>query len=201
MTCGVSFDKLRHPNTIPLFKPYACSTASELIDKIKVYDPQVDEALIHKAFLFAVKAHGEQKRSSGEPYYTHPLAVAGKLTEYRLDVASIITALLHDTVEDTDATLDDIEREFGKEIRLLVDGVTKLTKLEGKSEHLKQAENFRKLLIALSEDLRVLLVKLADRAHNMETLSGFPSLRNASALPAKQWRFMRSWPSASACAP
>ncbi len=143
----------------------------ELVEKVKSYDPDVDEDIINRAYVFAMKAHGTQKRASGEAYFSHPVEVAYKLTQYRLDAASIVTALLHDTVEDTDVTLDSIEASFGKEIRGLVDGVTKLSRLEGKSENLKQAENFRKLLIAMSEDLRVLLVKLADRLHNMETLS------------------------------
>ena len=142
----------------------------ELVEKVKSYDPDADEDLINRAYVFAVKAHGSQKRASGDPYFSHPVEVAYKLTQYRLDTASIVTALLHDTVEDTEVTLDDIEASFGKEIRTLVDGVTKLSRLEGKSDNLKQAENFRKLLIAMSEDLRVLLVKLADRMHNMETL-------------------------------
>lgn len=143
----------------------------ELVEKVKSYDPDVDEDLINRAYVFAMKAHGSQTRASGEAYFSHPVEVAYKLTQYKLDTASIVTALLHDTVEDTEATLDSIEANFGKEIRGLVDGVTKLSRLEGKSENLKQAENFRKLLIAMSEDLRVLLVKLADRLHNMETLS------------------------------
>jgi GTP diphosphokinase / guanosine-3',5'-bis(diphosphate) 3'-diphosphatase len=142
----------------------------ELVEKVKSYDPDADEDLINRAYVFAMKAHGAQKRASGDPYFSHPVEVAYKLTQYKLDTASIATALLHDTVEDTDVTLDDIENSFGKEIRNLVDGVTKLSRLEGKSENLSQAENFRKLLIAMSEDLRVLLVKLADRMHNMETL-------------------------------
>ncbi len=142
----------------------------ELVEKVKSYDPDADEDLINRAYVFAMKAHGTQKRASGDPYFSHPVEVAYKLTQYRLDTASIVTALLHDTVEDTGVTLDEIEASFGKEIRNLVDGVTKLSRLEGKSENIKQAENFRKLLIAMSEDLRVLLVKLADRLHNMETL-------------------------------
>jgi len=142
----------------------------ELVEKVKSYDPDADEDLINRAYVFAMKAHGTQKRASGAPYFSHPVEVAYKLTQYKLDTASIATALLHDTVEDTEVTLDDIEATFGKEIRNLVDGVTKLSRLEGKSENLSQAENFRKLLIAMSEDLRVLLVKLADRMHNMETL-------------------------------
>lgn len=143
----------------------------ELVEKVKSYDPDADEDLINRAYVFAMKAHGTQKRASGDLYFSHPVEVAYKLTQYKLDTASIVTALLHDTVEDTEVTLDSIEASFGKEIRGLVDGVTKLSRLEGKSENLKQAENFRKLLIAMSEDLRVLLVKLADRLHNMETLS------------------------------
>ncbi len=143
----------------------------ELVDKIKSYDPDANEDLINRAYQFSMEAHGAQKRASGEAYFSHPVEVAYRLTQYRLDTASIVTALLHDTVEDTDATLESIESNFGKDIRNLVDGVTKLSRLEGKSENLKQAENFRKLLIAMSQDLRVLLVKLADRLHNMETLS------------------------------
>ncbi len=142
----------------------------ELVEKVKTYDPDADEDLINRAYVFAMKAHGAQKRASGDPYFSHPVEVAYKLTQFKLDTASIVTALLHDTVEDTNVTLEEIETTFGKEISTLVDGVTKLSRLEGKSENLKQAENFRKLLIAMSQDLRVLLVKLADRLHNMETL-------------------------------
>jgi len=142
----------------------------ELVEKVKSYDQDADEDLLNRAYVFAMKAHGTQKRASGDPYFSHPVEVAYKLTQFKLDTASIVTALLHDTVEDTEVTLEDIEASFGKEIRNLVDGVTKLSRLEGKSENFKQAENFRKLLIAMSEDLRVLLVKLADRLHNMETL-------------------------------
>ncbi|MAR57268.1 MAG: bifunctional (p)ppGpp synthetase/guanosine-3',5'-bis(diphosphate) 3'-pyrophosphohydrolase [Rickettsiales bacterium] len=143
---------------------------SELVNAIRHYKPQVDEDLVNRAYDYAKAKHSHQKRASGEPYVSHPIEVAYKLTRYKLDESSIITALLHDTVEDTDATLDEIEKLFGSEIRTLVDGVTKLNRLEIKSESSKQAENFRKLLLAMSEDLRVLLVKLADRLHNMETL-------------------------------
>ncbi|MEZ5691077.1 MAG: bifunctional (p)ppGpp synthetase/guanosine-3',5'-bis(diphosphate) 3'-pyrophosphohydrolase [Rickettsiales bacterium] len=144
---------------------------AELVEKIKSYDPNIDEDLINRAYVFSMKAHGTQKRASGDLYFSHPVEVAYKLTKYKLDAASIVTALLHDTVEDTEVTLEAVEKNFGKEVRELVDGVTKLSRLEGKSENIKQAENFRKLLIAMSKDLRVLLVKLADRLHNMETLS------------------------------
>lgn len=142
----------------------------ELVEKIRAYDPEADEDALNRAYVYAMQKHGSQKRASGDPYFSHPVEVAYKLTQYRLDTASIITALLHDTVEDTDATLDEIEQLFGQEIRDLVDGVTKLNRLEIKSESTKQAENFRKLVIAMARDLRVLMVKLADRLHNMETL-------------------------------
>lgn len=141
-----------------------------LAKAMQAYDPDVDAELIARAYAFGEEKHSAQRRASGEPYFMHPVAVAHKLTEYKLDTASIITALLHDTVEDTSATLEEIEGLFGKEISTLVDGVTKLNRLEIKSESTKQAENFRKLVVAMSEDLRVLLVKLADRTHNMETL-------------------------------
>ena len=142
----------------------------ELVDLIKAYDPSVDEDLVNRAYVFAMKAHGEQTRASGEIYFTHPLEVASILTEYKLDASTIVTALLHDTVEDTSATLEEITELFGEEIAKLVDGVTKLSQLETNTIHAKQAENFRKLVVAMSEDLRVLLVKLADRLHNMRTI-------------------------------
>lgn len=142
----------------------------ELVEKVKSYDPDADEDALNRAYVYAMKKHGSQKRASGDPYFSHPLEVAYILTGFKLDTASIITALLHDTVEDTDATLEEIESLFGKEISTLVDGVTKLGRLESKSENAKQAENFRKLLLAMSEDIRVLLVKLSDRLHNMRTL-------------------------------
>ena len=146
----------------------------ELVDLVKSYDPNVDEQALNRAYVFAMKAHGSQKRASGDPYFLHPLEVAGILTEYKLDTATIITALLHDTIEDTEATLEDINKQFGEEVGRLVDGVTKLTRIELQSDHAKQAENFRKLLLAMSDDIRVLLVKLADRLHNMRTLHHIP---------------------------
>ncbi|TVR79534.1 MAG: bifunctional (p)ppGpp synthetase/guanosine-3',5'-bis(diphosphate) 3'-pyrophosphohydrolase [Rhodospirillales bacterium] len=142
----------------------------ELVEKVRAYDRNADEDMLNRAYVFAMKAHGAQKRASGDPYFSHPLEVAGILTHYRLDTSTIVTALLHDTIEDTPATLDDIDRHFGREVGQLVDGVTKLTRIELQSERTKQAENFRKLVIAMSEDIRVLLVKLADRLHNMRTL-------------------------------
>ncbi len=141
-----------------------------LIESIKRYDGIFDEAMVRKAAKMGAQWHSKQIRRSGEPYIFHPLSVALILAEMQLGSSTIITAILHDTVEDTDATLEDLEREFTAEIAQLVDGVTKLTKIEYQSEDEKQAENFRKFFIALSEDIRVLLVKLADRTHNMRTL-------------------------------
>src|ERR1041385_917076 len=142
----------------------------ELVEQVKSYDPKADEDALNRAYVFSMKAHGSQLRASGDPYFSHPVEVAGILSKMKLDGDSIITGLLHDTVEDTVATLDDIERSFGPEIARLVDGVTKLSRLELQSDQTKQAENFRKLVLAMSEDIRVLLVKLADRLHNMRTL-------------------------------
>jgi len=142
----------------------------ELVERVKSYDPTADEDALNRAYVYAMKMHGSQLRASGDPYFSHPIEVAGILTRYRLDCASIITALLHDTIEDTPATAEEIERLFGREIAFLVDGVTKLSRIELQSDHAKQAENLRKLVLAMSEDIRVLLVKLADRMHNMRTL-------------------------------
>src|SRR5580704_13350235 len=142
----------------------------ELVERVMGYDPSADEDALNRAYVFSMKAHGAQLRASGDPYFSHPVEVAGILSGMKLDAASIITGLLHDTVEDTVATLEDIERLFGPDIAKLVDGVTKLSRLELQSDQTKQAENFRKLVLAMSEDIRVLLVKLADRLHNMRTL-------------------------------
>jgi GTP diphosphokinase / guanosine-3',5'-bis(diphosphate) 3'-diphosphatase len=142
----------------------------ELVERVKAYDPSVDEDALNKAYVFSMKAHGQQLRASGDPYFSHPVEVAGILSRMKLDSASIVTGLLHDTVEDTLATLEDIEKRFGPEIARLVDGVTKLSRIELQSDQTKQAENFRKLVLAMSDDIRVLLVKLADRLHNMRTL-------------------------------
>jgi GTP pyrophosphokinase len=149
----------------------APAALAPLTDKIHAYAPHADIGLVDEAYAVAAQAHGAQTRENGDPYITHPLAVADILANYRLDVPSICTALLHDTVEDTSATLPQIERQFGATIAGLVDGVTKLTRLELQSDRTKQAENFRKLVLAMSRDIRVLLVKLADRLHNMRTLN------------------------------
>ena len=142
----------------------------ELVDRVLDYDPQADEALLNRAYVFSMKAHGSQKRASGDPYFSHPIEVAGILTDLHLDDETIATAILHDTIEDTVATYDEIERLFGPNVARLVDGVTKLSKIEAQTESERAAENLRKFLLAMSDDIRVLLVKLADRLHNMRTL-------------------------------
>jgi len=142
----------------------------ELVERVKAYDPAVDEAALNRAYVYTVQKHGTQKRASGDPYFSHPVEVAGLMTELKLDQDTIITALLHDTVEDTLATVDEVEKLFGPDVARLVDGVTKLSKIEAMTESERAAENLRKFLLAMSEDLRVLLVKLADRLHNMRTL-------------------------------
>jgi GTP pyrophosphokinase len=142
----------------------------ELVERVKEYDPDADEALLNRAYVYTVQKHGTQKRASGDPYFSHPVEVAGLMTDLKLDQETIITALLHDTVEDTLATIEDVEANFGPEVARLVDGVTKLSKIEAMPENERAAENLRKFLLAMSEDIRVLLVKLGDRLHNMRTL-------------------------------
>ncbi|WFL77744.1 bifunctional (p)ppGpp synthetase/guanosine-3',5'-bis(diphosphate) 3'-pyrophosphohydrolase [Altererythrobacter arenosus] len=142
----------------------------ELVERVLDYDPDADEAVLNRAYVYTVQKHGTQKRASGDPYFSHPVEVAGLMTDLQLDQDTIITALLHDTVEDTLATIEDIEANFGTDIARLVDGVTKLSKIEQMPENERAAENLRKFLLAMSEDIRVLLVKLADRLHNMRTL-------------------------------
>ncbi len=146
----------------------------ELVERVKRYDPAADEALLNRAYVYAMMAHGSQKRASGDPFVAHPLEVAAILTDLRLDSATIVAAVLHDTIEDTGATLDEINRLFGPEIGSLVDGLTKLKKIDLVSKQAAQGENFRKLLLAIAADVRVLLVKLADRLHNMRTLGFMP---------------------------
>ena len=160
---GVTVADLAQPRP-PIIRQY------ELTERIHAYDPGADTRVIDAAYVVAMQAHGSQRRDNGDPYFTHPVAVADILASYRLDTASIATALLHDTIEDTSVSLADIREKFGDEIAGLVDGVTKLNRLELQSDRTKQAENFRKLVLAMSRDIRVLLVKLADRLHNMRTL-------------------------------
>src|SRR6218665_885797 len=142
----------------------------ELVERVQKYKPDVNEALLNKAYVYAMQKHGQQKRASGDPYISHPLEVAAILTDMRLDESTIPVALLHDTIEDTTATRAEIDDLFGEDIGALVEGLTKIKKLDLVSKKAKQAENLRKLLLAISDDVRVLLVKLADRLHNMRTL-------------------------------
>ena len=149
--------------------------SEQLLSKIKSYNKFSYNVPLEKAYNFALEAHKNQKRVSGIPYIAHPIAVADILAELKLDSATIITGLLHDTLEDTQATYDVVLNEFGKEVADLVDGVTKISALEEKNADNSQAENFRKLILATSKDIRVLLVKLADRLHNMRTIDAFQS--------------------------
>ena len=167
--------------------------ADDLYQKIKAYNTAVDGDKLRRAFDFGRQAHDGQVRASGEPYFFHPIAVANILADMRLDLDTVITALLHDTVEDCDVTLDTLQSQFGASVAQLVDGVTKLSRI-GMQPHQNnmQAENFRKLLLAMSEDVRVLLVKLADRAHNMHPSVSFQKMKNASVSPAKRWKYTRS---------
>ena len=151
----------------------------ELVERVLAYDPKADEALLNRAYVYAMRAHKNQQRASGDPYFSHPLEVAAILTDLKLDDSTIVAAVLHDTIEDTEATREEIDQVFGKEIGALVDGLTKLKKLDLVSKRAEQAENFRKLLMAISKDIRVLLIKLADRLHNMRTLNFVPPEKRA----------------------
>ena len=146
----------------------------ELVERVTRYNPSADENLLNKAYVYAMQKHGTQRRANGDPYFSHPLEVAAILTDLKLDDATIAAALLHDTIEDTDATRSEIDAAFGEDIGRLVEGLTKIHKLDLVSKKAAQAENLRKLLLAISEDVRVLLVKLADRLHNMRTLEFMP---------------------------
>src|SRR5829696_3140837 len=154
----------------PRRKPPQMMRQYDLIERVRRYNPHTDEALLNRAYVYAMKAHGEQTRASGDPYFSHPLEVAAILTDLKLDDSTIAAALLHDTIEDTPTTRDEIDQLFGHDIGTLVDGLTKLKKLDLVTKEAKQAENLRKLLLAIADDVRVLLVKLADRLHNMRTL-------------------------------
>ena len=148
--------------------------ASALCDTLKEYlsDDAVDE--VYKAYLFGAEAHAGQRRLSGEPYIHHPVAVAEILTELKLDHRSIIAAILHDVIEDTPTAKEELETEFGPEVALLVDGVSKIGQIDFESKEHAEAENFRKMLMAMAQDIRVILIKLADRLHNMRTLDALP---------------------------
>src|SRR5256714_9169283 len=142
----------------------------DLVERVRSYNPNANEDLLNRAYVYAMKAHGTQTRASGDPYFSHPLEVAAILTDLKLDDATIVAALLHDTIEDTAATKGEIDERFGPDIGALVEGLTKLKKLDLVTREAKQAENLRKLLLAIAADVRVLLIKLADRLHNMRTL-------------------------------
>ena len=142
----------------------------ELLNLVRAYNPKTNEDLIRRAYAYGQQAHEGQYRRSGEPYFTHPVEVAAIATEMMLDDATIITALLHDTIEDTGATYTEVAKQFSQEVADMVNGVTKLTNLELNSNETKQSENFRKLFMAMSRDMRVILVKLSDRLHNMRTI-------------------------------
>jgi len=159
--------------TPPQVKP-AMMRQYDLIERVKRYNPATSEPLLNRAYVYAMRAHGEQKRASGDPYFSHPLEVAAILTDLKLDDATIAAALLHDTIEDTAATRAEIDAMFGRDIGTLVEGLTKLKKLDLVTKEAKQAENLRRLLLAIADDVRVLLIKLADRLHNMRTLSHVP---------------------------
>ncbi|MDB5506472.1 MAG: pyrophosphokinae [Devosia sp.] len=147
----------------------------ELVERVQAYNPNTDEQLLNRAYVYAMQKHGSQKRASGDPYFAHPLEVAAILTDLKLDDATIAVALLHDTIEDTDATRAEIDQLFGAKIGAIVDGLTKIDRLNLVSREEAQAENLRKLLLAIAADVRVLLVKLADRLHNMRTIEHMPA--------------------------
>ncbi len=150
---------------------------SQLMDQVRSYFPEADTHLIQRAFDYSSKAHDGQIRQTGEPYVQHPLAVAGILTFLKLDVQAIVAGLLHDTLEDTVATRDELEREFGADVARLVEGVTKIGQIPFKSHEEKQAENFRKMVLSMADDIRVVFIKLADRLHNMQTLNALPEAK------------------------
>src|SRR5689334_2987805 len=161
-------EKPSQTRKLPMMRQY------DLIERVRRYNPNTNEALLNRAYVYAMKAHGEQRRASGDPYFSHPIEVAAILTDLKLDDATIAAALLHDTIEDTEATRAEIDSLFGHDIGRLVEGLTKLKKLDLVTKEAKQAENLRKLLLAIADDVRVLLIKLADRLHNMRTLEFVP---------------------------
>ena len=163
----------RRPGPAKILRQY------ELVDRVRSYNPEANEDLLNRAYVYAMRAHGSQKRASGDLYFSHPLEVAAILTDLKLDDATIVAAVLHDTIEDTEATREEIDRLFGDEIGSLVEGLTKIKRLDLVSKQAAQGENLRKLLLAIADDIRVLLVKLADRLHNMRTLHHVPVAKRA----------------------
>jgi guanosine-3',5'-bis(diphosphate) 3'-pyrophosphohydrolase len=174
------------------------TTADDLIALVRTYNPRTNEKRLRAAFAYGAAMHDGQFRHSGEPYFSHPVAVTVILAQMQMDDATLITALLHDTIEDTKASYAEVEKLFGTEIAELVDGVTKLTNLQLTSTETKQAENFRKLFMATSRDLRVTLVKLADRLHNMRTIKSM-RVESRRKRPARRWISMRRWRDVWAC--
>ncbi len=164
----------KKPTDTPKPPPRGFLRQYELVDRVKAYQPDCDEEALNQAYVFATIKHGQQLRHSGDPYFAHPVAVAGLLTDLKLDQATIIAGLLHDVVEDTDTPVDEIRERFGDEVAELVNGVTKLPKMQGEGPRAQQAENFQKFILATTKDIRVLLVKLADRLHNMRTIQYMP---------------------------
>ena len=157
-------------------------TIDELIGKLHTYSPGADAELVRRAYQFSAEVHRGQRRLSGEPYLTHPMEVAAIIVDMRLDAASVATGLLHDTVEDTLTTVEQVRSIFGSEIATLVDGVTKISQIDLRSREEKQAENFRKMIVAMARDIRVILIKLADRTHNMRTLGHLQPQRASAVL-------------------
>ncbi|MFY9397331.1 MAG: HD domain-containing protein [Desulfomonilia bacterium] len=143
---------------------------NDIIEEVSAYIPEADIRLIEKAYVFSARVHQGQTRLSGEPYLNHPLEVAHIVAQMHLDVTSVAAALLHDAIEDSLTQVEDIAKEFGEEVAQVVDGLTKISKMDFRSEEEHQAENFRKMILAMSKDLRILLIKLTDRLHNMRTL-------------------------------
>jgi (p)ppGpp synthase/HD superfamily hydrolase len=170
----------------------------DLIERVRAYNPTTDEALLNRAYVYAMKAHGDQRRASGDPYFSHPLEVAAILTDLKLDDATIAAALLHDTIEDTAATRAEIDSLFGHDIGRLVEGLTKLKKLDLVTKEAKQAENLRKLLLAIADDVRVLLIKLATACTICARSTTCPR-RRAAARRRRRSRSMRRSPAAWAC--
>src|SRR5665213_3076875 len=169
VTTAPVLNKAQPARKPPMMRQY------DLIERVRAYNPNTNEPLLNRAYVYAMKAHGDQRRASGDPYFSHPIEVAAILTDLKLDDSTIAAALLHDTIEDTAATRAEIDSLFGHDIGVLVEGLTKLKKLDLVTKEAKQAENLRKLLLAIADDVRVLLVKLADRLHNMRTLDYMPA--------------------------
>ena len=170
----------------------AVADVQELITKVQSYNPNAELGLIERAYNFAARSHAGHRRASGSPYLSHPLGVSMILADLRMDSVTIGSGLLHDTVEDCDVTVAQLQQEFGEEVAVIVDGVTKLGRVEFSRQEERQAETFRKMLLAMAKDIRVILVKLGDRLHNMRTLDTYRSI-SSSASPRRRWTSTRRW--------